>query len=182
MSTTALTKLVRFVGARGLKCGAEDKLWGQRRESWKQAITTQKRAIAKVRHEPSGKLHKLMVGGPWISLLQNSLRIKGHRAFKVLNIIATLIELCCKRPSFLGLSLKEVLYLAGGSWSLEHGNLMVQHDAQRETGDLKLSDAVSETAREKYGVLLAFLEMAGQRTLVLENRKRVEPSSSFREL
>ena len=167
----------KICAERGLKCGAEDKLWGQRRESFRRAIPVKEKAITKVGHEPTTrKLHEPIRTSAVLPHLLNLRKLTGNTpvgAAEVLILLEGLLELYRKKSSVVGLPLQNIIcYLNGISqnWThLDQAHVTIEGIANKLLGRDQLQ-------------LAACNPFLRELTLCLENRRAVIESSRFQEL
>jgi len=166
----------KICAERGLKCGAEDKLWGQRRESFQRAIPVMEKAIMKVGQEPTMKLYEPIRASTALSHPLNLGKLTGNTSVgtaEVLILLEGLLELYRKRSSVVSLPLQNVVsYLNGAS---QHGTCLDQ-------SVIMLEGVVNKLKGRDQPQLVAHSPYFGELTLCLENRRAVIESSRFQEL
>jgi hypothetical protein len=150
-----------------LKCTAEDKQWGERRERWEKTVTGQKKTIKKVRHEESRIIpYRLWANDFTYPSLQEAVSVEGSRAAEVFYVLKALVEILRKkRFHYVSPLPQEVWHRLGSSALCVHQGTFTASTFLLEGGSIvsMKTRTVSKSCLEgRIKIALALLRTVGQ--------------------
>lgn len=161
-----------------MKCAAEDKQWGERRESWEKVVTIQETTIAKVRHEPDRKLPKRSGKGYPSAMLQKP-RLSAKEAAHILEMV-----LLSRKPWPVVSPLRDLFGHSEILLKLQQGNIVDPICPGTGMIQARKTAGASTRDQEAYNeILLVILQMVGRnRCLAQKEPEFIEGCSRFQEL